>query len=397
LWSVDPQNPSVHSFSGFPMCIPRSANDPACPAGNRPKDATGKPATTIAMPDPATISKGSLPDPRIMVPLVVGDWITFSGVHVGNNLIAAYSVTANLEITTAPGTQPSYINVDNVNFAIIDGQGGAIGETRAVAQTTDASTLVQWYAMDMDPCTGAITERDLLLVQPGAKAPIGQVVYRLGKTSAGNPTRSVGFKSQSGSTPGGGPNGVNVGMFIQPVLQYIFPEFTAFGKPMLFNSFDTIPYLAQGQGPYFPGNPLTPQPAVGSTVPVIGQPNPWPGPNAAPAATSCPAFKVPAPSAPAPPPPPPPPPTGPKPTGDVIQITSVTTGKNQGGITPVSVTATCSRVAAKLSLSVSGNTPLAPTAMTSNGKGTYTLTVSVKGPKTVTVTSDGGGNASAPA
>src|ERR1700761_4947723 len=346
------------------------------------------------MPDPATISKGSLPDPRIMVPLVVGDWIQFSGVHVGNNLIAAYSVTANLEITTAPGTQPSYINVDNVNFAIIDGQGGAIGETRAVAQTTDASTLVQWYAMDMDPCTGAITERDLLLVQPGAKAPIGQVVYRLGKTSAGNPTRSVGFKSQSGSTPGGGPNGIIVGMFIQPVLQYIFPEFTAFGKPMLFNSFDTIPYLAQGQGPYFPGNPLTPQPTVGSVVPVIGQPNPWPGPNAAPAATSCPPFTVAA------------APTSssvapasssaaattssaaPKITGDIVTITSVTTGKSQGGITPVTVVATCSRATANLVASFAGNTPLAATPMTSNGKGQFTLTVSVKGPKTVTVTSD---------
>ncbi len=36
LFTADDQNPSVCSFSGFPMCVPRNATDPLCPASNRP-------------------------------------------------------------------------------------------------------------------------------------------------------------------------------------------------------------------------------------------------------------------------------------------------------------------------------------------------------------------------
>lgn len=38
---VDDVNPSVTSFSGFPMCIQRSANDTLCPMSNRPMNAGG--------------------------------------------------------------------------------------------------------------------------------------------------------------------------------------------------------------------------------------------------------------------------------------------------------------------------------------------------------------------
>jgi hypothetical protein len=31
----DEENPSISSFSGYPMCLPRSANDPDCPTDNR--------------------------------------------------------------------------------------------------------------------------------------------------------------------------------------------------------------------------------------------------------------------------------------------------------------------------------------------------------------------------
>jgi hypothetical protein len=35
FFTSDEQNPSISSFSGYPMCIPRSANDPDCPSTNR--------------------------------------------------------------------------------------------------------------------------------------------------------------------------------------------------------------------------------------------------------------------------------------------------------------------------------------------------------------------------
>jgi len=40
LWTVDPDNPSVHAVNGFPLCIPRANPDPACPAKNRPMSGT---------------------------------------------------------------------------------------------------------------------------------------------------------------------------------------------------------------------------------------------------------------------------------------------------------------------------------------------------------------------
>lgn len=33
---ADDVSPSVSSFSGFPMCVPRSSNDTLCPMSNRP-------------------------------------------------------------------------------------------------------------------------------------------------------------------------------------------------------------------------------------------------------------------------------------------------------------------------------------------------------------------------
>lgn len=47
--TADDQNPSIGSFSGFPMCIPRNATDPLCPSSNRPN-----------IPGTAAASPGSL-------------------------------------------------------------------------------------------------------------------------------------------------------------------------------------------------------------------------------------------------------------------------------------------------------------------------------------------------
>ncbi|TLD05612.1 uncharacterized protein E2P81_ATG10342, partial [Venturia nashicola] len=48
-FTADDQNPSITAFSGFPMCVPRSADDAKCPSSNRP---AGK--TNFQAPDPLT-------------------------------------------------------------------------------------------------------------------------------------------------------------------------------------------------------------------------------------------------------------------------------------------------------------------------------------------------------
>lgn len=39
--TADDQSPSITSFSGFPMCIPRNETDPLCPLSNRPFNGQG--------------------------------------------------------------------------------------------------------------------------------------------------------------------------------------------------------------------------------------------------------------------------------------------------------------------------------------------------------------------
>lgn len=40
FFTADDENPSITAFSGFPMCVPRSAADPKCPQSNRPAGQT---------------------------------------------------------------------------------------------------------------------------------------------------------------------------------------------------------------------------------------------------------------------------------------------------------------------------------------------------------------------
>lgn len=41
FFTADDESPSISSFSGFPMCIPRNASDPLCPSTNRPFQGSG--------------------------------------------------------------------------------------------------------------------------------------------------------------------------------------------------------------------------------------------------------------------------------------------------------------------------------------------------------------------
>lgn len=94
--TADDQSPSVTSFSGFPMCVPRSASDPLCPASNRPTiTATGTKQGTL-----------TAPDPLVMAPFVVGDYIEYSGFKNGAGEIICYAIVAtNIQIVT--GGAPS--------------------------------------------------------------------------------------------------------------------------------------------------------------------------------------------------------------------------------------------------------------------------------------------------
>ncbi|KAI9053525.1 hypothetical protein LZ554_002480 [Drepanopeziza brunnea f. sp. 'monogermtubi'] len=340
-----PRQPEYPHPDWIPSMHPKGATDPPCPSKNRALDLAGKPLGVFTFKDPATIVSTD-PDARLMAPLLVGDYVDVSGTVTDNGLLEVSALNVNLQFLTAPGKKPAYLWVEEAIFAVVTTQGGEAGETRAVAWTSDPTTPIQWFAVDVHPCLGDATERNLVLQQPtSAGAPLGRAVYRMAKVDASPATRQVGFRVATGATVTS--NNVTAGQYLQPIFSYPFPELTAFGTPVFPNSFDLIPYLATGSGPYVPGT-------FGATPPT-------------PEIVSS--------------------------SKDTITIISASQASSRGVIT-VSVSAKSSNANAVLSLSVAGPNPITATPMTKSGTAS-SLSISVKSKGTsVTVTSQFGGSAS---
>jgi hypothetical protein len=323
-----------------------------------------------------------------MAPLVVGDFVTTMGTFA-NGVYEINSLTANLGIFTTSGTKPAYVTVESAIFGIIDpaAPAGEAAETRSVAWTTDLGSNLAWFAMDVDPCTGSVTERTILTGKPNGVGvvPQGRIQFRNAKTAIDPSTRQVGFRLSTGTATG--PSNITAGQFIQPVFDFIFPELTAIGSPMFPLNFNTMPFLAKGSGPYVPGKVGT----VPPTTPVIVGPlSPWPGVTVPPT-QSCAPISSPTTtlvtsttSAPAS--------TSPVPK-DTITVTTATT-KNKQGSTTVTVAANSNNTSATLNISLAGTNPVASTAMTpvTGQPGFFTFTIVVKSkPTSFTITSQFGG------
>ncbi|MGO4330882.1 hypothetical protein AB4Z48_23405 [Cupriavidus sp. 2TAF22] len=310
-FTLDPDNPTIRSATGFPMCLPRTnPNDPQaipdalCPQGNRPKDVAGNFVPAFTMPAPAALAPGQLPDPRIMAPFQVGDYVNFAGTLVTDSgtsgaypggsagtYVSAHTVTNNVAIYTAPGTNPAYVAVEvtiiGTGGLTVIGAGEAAIRTRFEGMTTDPSRNIHLYGIDVNT-DGSTTDRDwgTIAVDPGP--PNGAVqgrwrfrppctavtatVKACTPPAGGNfipPTREVRAVIEGAWTPAtrqadtGGANGLMAGQYRAPILEYIFPENVP-GTPPPPNNFETIPFLAQGG-------------YTSSAGTIVGQLNPWPG------------------------------------------------------------------------------------------------------------------------
>jgi hypothetical protein len=316
-FTLDPDNPTIRSATGFPMCLPRT--DPAgttplpdalCPEGNRPKDVAGNFLTTIDMPDPKAIAAGQLPDPRIMAPFEVGDYVTYAGTTMSDGLgtyVSAHTVTSNVAIYTSPGTNPAYVAVEvtiiGTGGLTVLGAGEAATRTRFEGMTTDPSRNIHLYGIDFD-ASGKPSDRDFgtVGVDPGPPggAQKGRWRFRPPCTAttagvkactpppAGNflpPPREVRAVIEGAWTPAtlasatGGANGLMAGQYHAPILEYIFPENVP-GTPPPPNNFETIPFLALGGYTSAAGT-------------LVGQLLPWPGVQA-PNSCVAPSVQVPA-------------------------------------------------------------------------------------------------------
>ncbi|KAL1297994.1 hypothetical protein AAFC00_006500 [Neodothiora populina] len=254
FYTADDENPSVTAFSGFPMCIPRSSDDEKCPSSNRP---AGK-------------NTFSAPDSLFMAPFKVGDYVEYSGVKVGDQIVCYEIVAPSVQITTSGA--PTYVRVEDALVGVYDG--GATSEfadTRFIGYSSDPSAAITVYAIDVDPCTGAETERSVGAASYKAGDVRNKWTWRSDSTTFSKYTREYVIRSSTGEKTTA--DGIIAGKYVQPVTEWIFPEANVPGIIPSVNDFSQFTYLAHGLGRDEDGQ-------------LWGQLNPWPGANA-PAATSC--------------------------------------------------------------------------------------------------------------
>jgi hypothetical protein len=306
-FTVDADNPTITAGTGFPMCFPRfqpvagGADDALCPQANR----AGQ-GSSIQMRNPVT-EPGLFPNALVQVPFEVGDYVTYAGTLVSdtaatptagpwpgtaNTYVSAHTIEANLAVFTWPGTDPAYVRTDvtliGTGGLTVIGAGEAAIRTRFEGMTTDPSRNVHLYGIDLDPLSGASTDRDwgTIGVDPGPPngAVKGRWRFRPPCTAAvatdkactpppGGvfipPTREMRavIEGQQGQVPGlatakTAANGIFYGQYHAPILEYIFPENIP-GTPIVENNFNTIDFLAKGG-----------YTSAGGTL--VGQLNPWP-------------------------------------------------------------------------------------------------------------------------
>jgi hypothetical protein len=296
----DTGNTTMHTATGYPICVPRTDpafnDEPLCPRGNRPPNgdprfpvdpflAIGAPLKTFDMPpSPDNFGivdgPGAFPDARQQLPLVIGDWIDYSGTlakdGLGADYISAHTIVANLGVFTAPGYQPSYVSVEVILLGTAGAQIPGINQEATnrifvVGFTTDPAALIDINAIDVNPCTGQESLRLLGTVDPASQPVRGRFRFHVLGGNFMPPTREMLIVSYDGTTPASEPggfgvaNGLGSGSYRLPNFDYIFPEGFVLGKPLPPNNFQDMPFLALGTGPLF------------GTGPIVGQLTPWPG------------------------------------------------------------------------------------------------------------------------
>jgi hypothetical protein len=312
-FQVDPDNPTIMSATGYPMCIPRvqplvfggAGDDPLCPQTNRPFSNGLKDPITGQQHPPAgefdSFFTTNLPgaptlDPNKQAPMEIGDFVNTAGsveTDGSGTYISAHTVVNNTAIYTQPGVDPAYVMTEvaliGTGGLTVFGAGEAVVRTRFEGMTTDPSRNIRLYGIDINPATGATADRDWgsIGVDPGPPngAVKGRWRFRPPCTvtvatdkkcvgpAAGSflpPTREVravidgkqqfnadgttNTASQVPGTPSAVPaaNGIFWGQYHAPIGEYIFPENVP-GQPIPENTFNSLDFLAYGGYASFTG------------------------------------------------------------------------------------------------------------------------------------------------
>ena len=257
------------------------------------------------------------PDPWKPAPLMIGDYVAYSGVMYKNDptapinpalpwnqqtYISANTVGADkVAIYTAPCASgqenctgdvgPAYMALERM----VIGTGGSTPGTNVLPNATlgitggqiplpeprnnivingfvtDSTVLVDIFAVDIDPNSGKETHRLLgtVLPEPGAggRGNKGRFRFEVGKGSFGNRTRVYMAQSHHGTVQV--PNqtrkihppqgGLIAGQYHAPMFTFQFADAPP-GFPIIPSNFDSMPFLTQGEGGNPSAGPLDPFP-----------------------------------------------------------------------------------------------------------------------------------------
>ncbi|KAJ1322940.1 hypothetical protein MN608_11794 [Microdochium nivale] len=254
FFTADDESPSISSFSGFPMCIPRSSTDPLCPLTNRPFQGSG---TFTA------------PNPLVMAPFLVGDFVTFSGIKRGNEVVCFSIVANNVQILTLQNLV--YVRMELGLLGIANFNPNAeLGESRFLGFTSNNRARIALYAIDIDPCTGAETDR--IIADVGLKNN-EQNKWEFRADILGGYARDYRAVAEIGGVPRTRrtTNGLLAGTYVQPINVWVHGEQIIPGTAPPAHDFSELPWLTRGVGPDANGNifgPLDPFPQSGVLIDV---------------------------------------------------------------------------------------------------------------------------------
>ncbi|KAF9871191.1 hypothetical protein CkaCkLH20_11360 [Colletotrichum karsti] len=248
FFTADDQNPSISSFSGFPMCVPRSSADPLCPSSNRPLIGNSKQGSV------------KVPDWRFMAPFVPGDFITFSGYESGAIIMVYNLVAFNIQLTTA-GT-PNFIRMEDANIGVwtADTVNQEVAQTKFVGYSSEGTGTAKIQAIDYDKCTGAKNLRDIASLPIPGTEPRNKFEYRVTQPTQVKYAREYYISTSAGTKTN---NGILAGTYVMPVSEWIQPEDSVPGRPPTGHDFSQYQWLTDGLGADDKGDvwgPLNPFP-----------------------------------------------------------------------------------------------------------------------------------------
>lgn len=241
---MDTQNPSVSSFSGFPMCIPHAGNAETCKDTNRGNGGTF-----------------NAPDPFTMVPLKVGDFIEYAGLKKDGEILAHSVTCINVQVTTqASDTVPNYIRVEDMIVGVPDNAGNVeFADMKVIGFLSSCqNALVTISAIDVDPCTGEETLRRIGSASPKQEARC-KWEARIAPVTPFTRDYMITTNTPVQETK----NKIKAGQFVAAVGEWIFPEVDVpgtFPPPYIFNDIQGL-----HQGDFLDGQqfgPLKPYPGA---------------------------------------------------------------------------------------------------------------------------------------